>query len=257
MKKNGKEYSKAEKKLIPNKQSVLMLPDPIQKKNTADYLVQCRKTLRAFIFISKIMFISGLVLGLGYILVNIAINSWNIGYVSGEPVRDYVSIIGLGLLYFAVGALIAGVIRVTANTMSGKHIKNRTNERVEFDGKILRVNFENARKPWLRTFIEVPLSDADGNQIPMTYDPMTAMMTFRHEMKANEMNKKAESGKKVTSGRIEELILYDYFEPSVHMVLKKAGFHFAEPGDAVQSNPLVLPEDDAVTDSEVIAWADE
>lgn len=230
-KKKANNPAKAEKKVTPSDQRIVMRPDEDKKKNVAAYLVQCRKGLRASIFVGNIMFISGIVASAGYILLNIAINSWSIGYVNGEPVKDYASIFLFGLLYFAVGCIIAGVIRLTANTMSGKNIKERANEKVEFENGTLRYTYENAKKLRMRTIVSLPLGEPENCPAAMTYDPKTAEMVFKCDMKANQMDKEAEAGKKVTSGRISELVIYDYFEPSIHMILKNRGYRFKEPGN--------------------------
>jgi hypothetical protein len=232
MKKKNKEQSKVEKKASPAQQRIVMRPDEDKKKNVAAYLVQCRKGLRASIFIGNIMFISGLVVAVGYILLNIAINSWSISYVNGAPVKDYNSIILFGLLYFAVGCIVAGVIRFTASTMSGKNIKDRANEKIEFENNVFRYTYDNAKKLQLRKIVEMPLGAPESTTATMSYDPKTAEIVFKCDMKANEMDKSAEAGKKVTSGKISELVIYDYFEPSIHLVLKNHGYRFKEPGDS-------------------------
>ena len=219
---------KDSKQKQPAQRTIFYL-DEDKKKNIAKYLIEKDKKLRVTLFLGSILFVSGIVAAVAYILVHFAINSWNISYVDGTPVRNYAAIIFTGLLYFGAGIIVSFVIKWITRMIAGKDIKDRSDEKLELTSSFLRYTYQTSKKKNKKIIVEVPLGSPVSTDITMGYEPKSCRIVFNGNMKVNYISL-IDSEKKVTSDSVDQLVLYDYFDPSVHLLLKQLGFCFLEEG---------------------------
>ena len=168
------------------------------------------------------MLISGIVAAVSYFLIYAAINAWSVSYASGSPSTPYGVVIALFLLILGLGAGIFGVIHAIVKSVSGKEIATRTNEALEMNGMDLRYTYQDTKAQNRKNIITIPV-----DKVSIGYEPKSRRLEFSGEMKVNQIRQEKE-GRKTSSSIQTEHVLYDYFEPSVHLILQKQGVNMAE-----------------------------
>lgn len=238
LKQKEKIKSQIQKQSAPQK-TLTFYCDDDRKKSIEKYLVDSRRALRAARVFGNVMLIGGIAIAAAYILFYLALNSWSIGYVNGAPVTDYGTVIVTGLLFFLVGLTFFFSMRLAVYMLTRKNIRNRKNEKLEIFGTELRYTFQTIKWQPEKSVIEIQLGTPEDSQIQMEYMPKETRLTFNGEMK--ETYYTVEDGEKVIqSKKIDKLVLYDYFDPSIHLILVRMGYCFIEPVVQLQEKSAVL-----------------
>lgn len=195
--------------------------DAAKKADVAKYQIDSNKKLKVADFLGKIMLVSGIAAAVSYFLINAAINAWSISYVSGNPSTPYGVVIVFSLLMLGLGAGIFGITHAIVKTVSGKEITTRINESLEMTGLDLRYTYHDT-KTRRKNIITIPV-----DKVGIGYEPKSRRLEFSGEMKVNQIRQEKE-GRKTSSSTQNEHVLYDYFEPSLHLILQKQGVNMAE-----------------------------
>lgn len=207
----------------PNKQSqkkMLFTPDPGKKREILRHQVDSNKKLKVADFLGKIMLVSGIVAAIAYFLVNIAINSWSISYSTGAPKTPYGTVIVASLAILGVGALIFGVIQSVVYTKAGKDITTRHNEIIEMDGQDIRYTYTAKKNSAEKGVTVIPL-----REIVVRYEPKARKLEMYGPMKVNHI-KQIDGKQKSSASELSEFVIYDYFDPSLHLALQKSAVKF-------------------------------
>lgn len=196
--------------------------DDAKKKDVGKHQIDSNKKLKVADFLGKIMLISGIVAAVSYFLINAAINAWNISYASGSPVAPYGVVIASSLAILSLGVGIFGVIHAIVKSISGREITTRTNEALEMNGLDLRYTYQDTKAQGRKNIITIPV-----DKVNIGYEPKSRRLEFDGEMKVYQV-KQEKDNRKTSSSIQSEFVLYDYFEPSLHLMLQKHGVNIAE-----------------------------
>ena len=209
----------------PNKskhsqKKIVLTSSPEKKQDVLKHQVDSNKVLKVADFLGKIMLISGVVVAIAYFFVNIAINSWSISYSAGVPQIPYGEIIGTSLFILGLGALIWVIAHSIVYAKAGIDITTRFNETIEMDDSDVRYTYTTKKNSTAKEVVAVPL-----NTVIVQYDPKARKIEFSGSLKIAHISH-VDGKPAITNLQLNEFVIYDYFEPSLHLKLQKASVKF-------------------------------
>lgn len=199
-----------------------------QKRRITDMVIESTKSLNAIKISVRLLTILAIGGSALYIFLNLVLNSWSIAYVNGEPVKDYLHIFMTGGIILVAGILLTVATQLLLNLISSKDLTARYNERAEIEANTLRYTYSDkrAKSNIERITATIPLNSA----IEAHYDPKLHKMTFAGAIDA-VYHENTKQGKKLNRTTKDSIVMYDYYNPSLHYALRKSGMNFCEDVD--------------------------
>lgn len=199
--------------------------DDVKKQQITNALIESNKMLRLMEVGQKVLAIATIGGAALYIFLNLVLNSWNIAYVNGQPVKDYLNIFMTGAIILVIGGLLTWTTKFLLDRFSSVDLTARYDEQLELNTGSLRYTFRDKN---LRGSIERVIATIMLDKTTQAYyDPKLRKMRFTGaiDMAFHEVTK---DGKKVEHEAKESIVMYDYYDPSVHYLLQKSGVNFIE-----------------------------
>jgi|GEM_PF-2077902 len=186
-----------------------------------------KKSVRITRGIGRWILITGVGSSLIYLALNYLIPSWSLAEIGGVVQKNYdwifyVAVTGVGcsvFLYFCCRAL--------AGNLGSSNNAERIEESLILDKDILRYTFRiiHQSNPRDRNVITLPLKNIQ--QVQYTTDTKSLIFkgSFLSDYVEDYSINNTSSG---TAEEIDEMIIYDYFKPSLFDTLKENGVNILE-----------------------------
>lgn len=198
--------------------------DESKKQQIISTLIESKKPLHIMEAVHKILAIATIGGAALYIFLNLVLNSWNIAYVNGQPVKDYLNIFLTGGIILVIGGLLTWGTKFMLDRFVSKDLTSRYDEQLELNTGALRYTY---RDKHLNSNVDRVIATIALDQVSSHYDPKLRKMEFKGaiDFAFHEVTK---DGKQVNHESKESIVLYDYWDPSVHYILQKSGVEFLE-----------------------------
>lgn len=196
----------------------------IQKKISKD-----KKSVRITRAIGKWILIIGVSSSLIYLALNILIPSWNLETVRGVVKKNYEWIFINVVTWIGSSTLIYVFLRTLAMNLASSNNTERIDESLILDNDILKYTFRiiYQSNPKDRNVITIPL-----NKIrEVSYNDDKKSLLFKGTFISDYVeNYGPNNSSSKTAEEIDEMLIYDYFKPSLLDTLKEKGIRTEEQG---------------------------
>lgn len=197
-----------------------------KKKDAVKHQIDINKKLKVTDFLGKIMLLSGIVAGVSYFLVQAAINSWSISYNTGDVATPYGWVIARAISFAVLGLAIFAIMHTVVQAKAGKDIRDRVNEALELNNAELRYVYERGKTAAQKEVITIPVHNTE-----ISYEAKAKRLLFTGNISVKHIHA-VEGNRKMVSESINKFVIYDYFDPSVHLALQKCGISIQCENDA-------------------------
>lgn len=198
--------------------------DDIQKKISKD-----KKSVRITMAIGKWILIIGVSSSLIYLALNILIPSWNLETVRGVVKKNYEWIFINVVSWIGSSTLIYVFLRTLAMNLASSNNTERIDEALILDNDILKYTFRiiYQSNPKDRNVITIPI-----NKIrEVSYNDDKKSLLFKGTFISDYVeNYGINNSSSETAEEIDEMLVYDYFKPSLLDILKEKGIRIEEQG---------------------------
>ena len=196
--------------------------DDIQKRISKD-----KKSVRITRAIGRWILIIGVSSSLIYLALNILIPSWSMATVGGIYRKDYEWTFSLVFIGIANSVFIYFCLRVLAMNLASSNNTERIDEALILDNDILKYTFRiiYQSNPKDRNVIIMPL-----NKIrEVSYNDDKKSLLFKGTFISDYVeNYGPNNSSSETAEEIDEMLIYDYFKPSLLDTLKEKGIRIEE-----------------------------
>lgn len=194
----------------------------IQKKISKD-----KKSVRITRAIARWIVIIGILSGLIYLALNILIPGWGLVRIRGVLKKDYGSIIAMALTIILPSIVLFICLKALMANLSSSNNKERIDEALILDNDILRYTFRiiYQSNPKDRNVITIPLN----KMREVSYDDDKKSLLFKGNFISDYVeNYGPNNSSSETAEEIDEMLIYDYFKPSLLDTLKERGIRLKE-----------------------------
>lgn len=204
----------------------------ISKKNKNDIqkrISKDKKSVRITRAIGKWILIIGVSSSLIYLALNILIPSWNLETVRGVVKKNYEWIFINVVTWIGSSTLIYVFLRTLAMNLASSNNTERIDEALILDNDILKYTFRiiYQSNPKDRNVITIPI-----NKIrEVSYNDDKKSLLFKGTFISDYVeNYGINNSSSETAEEIDEMLVYDYFKPSLLDILKEKGIRIEEQG---------------------------
>ena len=191
----------------------------IQKKISKD-----KKSVRITRAIGRWILIIGISSSLIYLALNILIPSWSLATIGGVVKKNYEWMLSVVLIGISESVLIYYLLRVFAMKLASSNNTERIDESLVLDNDILKYTFRiiYQSNPKDRNVIIMPL-----NKIrEVSYNDDKKSLLFKGTFISDYVeNYGPNNSSSETAEEIDEMLIYDYFKPSLLDTLKEKGIN--------------------------------
>lgn len=198
--------------------------DDIQKKISKD-----KKSVRITMAIGKWILIIGVSSSLIYLALNILIPSWSMATVGGIYRKDYEWPFLATVIVIGCSTLINVFLRTLAMNLASSNNTERIDEALILDNDILKYTFRiiYQSNPKDRNVITIPLNKIQE----VIYNDDKKSLLFKGTFISDYVeNYGPNNSSSKTAEEIDEMLIYDYFKPSLLDTLKEKGIRIEEQG---------------------------
>ena len=202
----------------------------ISKKNKNDIqkmISKDKKSVRITRAIARWIVIIGILSGLIYLALNILIPGWGLVRIRGVLKKDYGSIIAMALTIILPSIVLFICLKALMANLSSSNNKERIDEALILDNDILRYTFRiiYQSNPKDRNVITIPLN----KMREVSYDDDKKSLLFKGNFISDYVeNYGPNNSSSETAEEIDEMLIYDYFKPSLLDTLKERGIRLKE-----------------------------
>ena len=200
-------------------------PDESLKHQIIRGIIESSKLFRFLETVQRIIIVATIGGSALYIFTNLVLNSWNIVYSDGESVNDYGDVFVAGLAIFVIGAAVTLIVKLALKYLLQKQIDPRYDEQLEFSANELRYYFRNKKLKTDTERIIVTIPFTKG--IQSYYDARLRKLVFRGNINFRH-RKNTKEGVIAKHEEKSKIIIYDYWDPSLHYILQKNNIDFIE-----------------------------
>lgn len=204
----------------------------ISKKNKNDIqkrISKDKKSVRITRAIGKWILIIGVSSSLIYLALNILIPSWNLETVRGVVKKNYEWIFINVVTWIGSSTLIYVFLRTLAMNLASSNNIERIDEALILDNDILKYTFRiiYQSNPKDRNVITIPLNKIQE----VIYNDDKKSLLFKGTFISDYVeNYGPNNSSSKTAEEIDEMLIYDYFKPSLLDTLKEKGIRIEEQG---------------------------
>ena len=193
-------------------------PDPLRKQQIKDIYIDSMPHLKLIKKSKKPIRIIALSVGILYFLLGIAVNSWQLTHGEAFDIREYFNLAFVSLLIYLLGYVLSFIVKTALTLCAKKNLGERLDEEIEMHADYFRYSFRKGEGGAKRHIVTV-----EFDKVKAEYDPMLRQIVLRGSMQELLLEGAMVGQEKKTATNIESFVMYDYFDPSLHLVLKREG----------------------------------
>lgn len=193
------------------------IKDDIQKNISKD-----KKSVRITRAIAKWMLIIGISSSLIYLALNLLIPSWGLVSIRDVVQKDYGSIIAGAFTIFIPSIFLFVCLKALMANLSSSNNTERIDEALILDNDILKYTFRiiYQSNPKDRNVITIPLNKIQQ----VSYNDDKKSLLFKGTFISDYVeNYGPNNSSSKTAEEIDEMLIYDYFKPSLVDTLRDKG----------------------------------
>ena len=192
-----------------------------QRKNQITRaIIKYTPALHTIQIIVRLLIIVSLITSIFYLLFGLFNPTSSLVTVQGVEQKNYFSIIKNTLLIAVIGIVLSIFAHFLLGNLSSKDVNERANEAMLIDSNMIRYTFRTRYQsaPDSRIVFIIPFADITS----IIYDDQLSKITLRGRFSSDVVDNYENAPLTVpSSGNQSEIVIYDYFEPSLQNVLSE------------------------------------